>query len=79
MYHYYTCKELGIGRAALRRVTCNYNACDEIIRKEWVHGAKSEKQPRFVDSPDCFSKPVLGNSNYWYLVDIILYVNAEDQ
>ena len=26
-----------------------------------------------------FFKPVLGNSNYWYLVDIILSVNAEDQ
>ena len=29
--------------------------------------------------PDCFFKPVLGNSSYWYLVDIILSVNAEDQ
>ena len=26
-----------------------------------------------------FFKPVLGNSNYWYLVDIILSVNSEDQ
>ena len=26
-----------------------------------------------------FFKPVLGNSNYWYLVDIILSVNAEYQ
>ena len=26
-----------------------------------------------------FFKSVLGNSNYWYLVDIILYVNAEDK
>ena len=79
MYHYCTCKELVIGRAVLRRVHCNFNARDEIIRKEWVYGAKSEEQPRFADSPDCFFKPVLCNSNYWYLVDIILSVNDEDQ
>ena len=79
MYHYYTFKELSIGRAALRRVTCNCNACDEIIRKEWVHRAKEEEKPRFADSSDCFFKPVLGNSNNWYLVDIILSVNDEDQ
>ena len=38
MYHYYTCKELGLGKAALGPVPRNCNACDETIRLPWESG-----------------------------------------
>ena len=42
----------------------------------WIKSRRATKVCRFTIF---FFKPVLGNSNYWYLVDIILSVNAEDQ
>ena len=43
---------------------------------KWRESRRATKVCRFARF---FFKPVLGNSNYWYLVDIIPYVNAEDQ
>ena len=46
MYHYYTCPELGINKAALRREPCNCTACDKTVRKPWVpERAIEDKQP----------------------------------
>ena len=42
----------------------------------WIEIRRETKVCRFSR---LFFKPVLGNSNNWYLVDIILSVNAEDQ
>ena len=72
MYNYYTCPELGGLRAALRRIPCNCSACDEIIRKPWIHGKDPEDQPRFKLAENCSLRPVLGDSNKWYIVDMEL-------
>ena len=74
MYHYYTCPELGLEKwtAALRRVPCNCPACDDTIRLPWVNGKPAKEQPRFKNPEDCSLKPVLGDSNKWYIVDIEL-------
>ena len=42
-----------------------------IMSKLWDLGGQTKRKER--------KKPVIGNSNYWYLVDIIMSVNAEDQ
>ena len=74
MYHYYTCSELGgedgKWKAALRRVPCNCQACDETIRKAWVHGKPANEQPRFKNPDDCILKPVLEDVNKWYIVNL---------
>ena len=71
MYHYYTCPELGLGKAALRRQPCNCAACDATIRKPWVKEIKEpEKQPRFVNPEDCFWKDVFGKHNDWHVVEV---------
>ena len=70
MYHYYTCKELGIGKAALRQVPCSCNACDETIRLPWEAGRTAVDQPRFKRVTDCFFDSALGDSNQWFIVDI---------
>jgi hypothetical protein len=69
-YHYYTNKELGVGKAALRQVPCNCNACDETIRLPWESGKIAADQPRFAMVGDCFLESVLGDSNIWFIVDI---------
>ena len=70
MYHYYTCWELGIGCAALRRFPCNCQACDEQIRISWVDGIDSKIQPRFKLANNCRFGSILGDSNKWHLVQI---------
>ena len=74
MYHYYCCSEFGNKkwRAALRRVPCNCPACDETIRLPWIDGMPANDQPRFKNPDDCYLKPVLGDSNKWYIVDLEL-------
>ena len=54
MYHYYTCPDMEIGMAALRRQPCNCAACDETIRKPWDPDKEPEQQPRFENPEDFF-------------------------
>ena len=70
IYHYNTCKDLGSGLAALKQIPCNCNACYETIRLPWNHGMPDEEQPRFAMAEDCFLKPILGDSNRWYIVQV---------
>ena len=71
MYHYYTCPDLGLGWAALRRVPCNCNACDISIRKEWDGTKTKSQQPRFQMVEQCRFKSILGDYNKWYIVNIV--------
>ena len=70
MYHYYTCRELGVGKVALRQIPCNCNACDEIIRLPWDDGISAEMQNRFQTVEHCFFRSILGDANRWHVVKI---------
>ena len=78
MYHYYTCPELGVRKAAVRRLACNCTACDEMITKPWTHGIIPEQQERFKDPGNCKFKSLFGNENRWHIVDL-LEKNATDK
>ena len=71
LYHYYTCPEMGQGRACLRRVPCNCTACDEKIRLPWVHGLVPKEQPRFAPVTDCYLKSILEQKNNWHFVELV--------
>ena len=71
MYHYYTCKELGPMRAAIRRLACNCEACDQTIQKPWVNGIAAQDQERFKDSEDCYFQSIFENENKWHIVDLV--------
>ena len=48
MYHFYSCKKLGVGVVACRRVPCYCVSCNEMLQKEWKDGGVAHKvQPRF--------------------------------
>ena len=61
MYHFYTCKLLGVGHVACRCVPCYCPVCNERIQKEWIHGIYDEDQPRFQKVKDCVFSKVLGD------------------
>ena len=55
MYHFYTCKDLGVGYVAMRRVPCYCEKCNETLKRPWVHGVPNKQdQPRFESVKDCF-------------------------
>jgi len=70
MYHYYTCPELKIGFAALRRHPCNCTACDETIRTPWDNSKAAKDQGRFVTPEGCYFRTVFGDHNCWYIVEV---------
>ena len=71
MYHYYTCGNFLHNEAALRRVPCNCEACDTMIRKPWKPGLDDyRKQPRFQNVDNCYFSSVLGDENRWHFVNM---------
>ena len=68
MYHYYTCPELGQGKACLRRVPCHCQACDEQMRLPWSNGLEPKDQPRFASVKYCFMRDILEQNNNWHFV-----------
>ena len=79
MYHYYTCPELGQGKACLRRVPCHCQACDEQMRLPWSNGLEPKDQPRFASVKDCFMKDVLEQNNNWHFVELKMSNSVEEE
>ena len=79
MYHYYSCKALGARRAAIRRIACNCEACDQIIQKPWANGIAAKDQERFKDSEDCYFKSISENENKWPIVDLAEKSNTDEE
>jgi hypothetical protein len=52
-YSLHVSKELGIGKAALRRIPCACDACLAQIELEWQRGIPAEQQPRFATNKSC--------------------------
>ena len=71
MYHYYTCPDLGPRKAALRRLACNCEACDEKITMPWAIGLDAEDQKLFKNPVGCYFKSVLEDHNSWYIVELV--------
>ena len=80
MHQYHCCPELGaekrlvedgVFQAAMRRVVCNCEACDTTIRLPWEPGMPGKDQPRFKNPAACVLRPVMGDANKWYIVDVV--------
>ena len=69
-YHIYCCPELCLGRVALRKIPCNCIACNNQMKKKWIHKMPAEQQPRFQLAKDCKYSKVLGESNKWLIVEL---------
>lgn len=50
-------KDLGKGKAAMRRIPCACPACLKQLEEPWKPGVPAEKQPRYASSVDCVYWP----------------------
>ena len=66
----YCCPELGLGRIALRKIPCKCLACNNQMKKEWIHKMPPQEQPRLQLAKDCKYSKVLGESNKWLIVEL---------
>ena len=63
MYHFYACKDLGVGFVAMKRVPCYYEKCNETLKRPWVHRVHKQDQPQFESATDYFFSSVVGDKN----------------
>ena len=69
-YHMYCCPELGLGKIALRKIPCKCVACNNQMKKQWIHNIHDKQQPRFQIAEECKYSKVLGGSNKWLIVEL---------
>jgi hypothetical protein len=56
-YNVRVSKDLGVGKAAVRRVPCACDACLSQLDEPWKPGVEPENQPRFASSTKCIYWP----------------------
>mgnify|MGYP001328175388 CR=1 FL=1 len=69
-YHMYCCPELGLGKIALRKIPCKCVACNNQMKKKWIHNIHDKQQPRLQVAEECKYTNVLGDSNKWLIVEL---------
>ena len=42
--------DLGVGRAAIRRIPCCCDSCMESFQSTWIPGTEVEEQPRYMEN-----------------------------
>jgi len=73
-YSLHVSKELGPGKAALRRIPCACVACLEQIELKWERGVEPSQQPRFASSKKCqwwsiFAPRELQSDGSWKMLE----------
>mmetsp|Transcript_39227 Transcript_39227/g.95297 ORF Transcript_39227/g.95297 Transcript_39227/m.95297 type:complete len:477 (-) Transcript_39227:173-1603(-) len=76
-YSIRVCKELGLGRAALRRIPCACPSCKRQMHLPWCPNVEAKQQPRYAIPRDCEMWPIFKSEdgtwgwNDWKIVDIV--------
>eukprot|EP00534_Pseudo-nitzschia_fraudulenta_P001320 CAMPEP_0201118978 /NCGR_PEP_ID=MMETSP0850-20130426/3169_1 /ASSEMBLY_ACC=CAM_ASM_000622 /TAXON_ID=183588 /ORGANISM="Pseudo-nitzschia fraudulenta, Strain WWA7" /LENGTH=130 /DNA_ID=CAMNT_0047384501 /DNA_START=336 /DNA_END=725 /DNA_ORIENTATION=+ len=66
----YCCPELGLGKIALRKIPCKCVACNNQMKKKWLHNKTLKEQPRLQLAKDCKYSKGLGDANNWLIVEM---------
>ena len=61
---------LGVGRAAIRRIPCSCDSCLQALQAPWIPGTEAEQQPRYKENRSCDLWPVFLGENNWEIVTI---------
>ena len=69
-HHFYADHHMGVGTVAARRIPCACDACEEVLRQEWVPGVSVRQQPKFQSVADCKHRASLGSLNDWRILDV---------
>jgi hypothetical protein len=71
MYHLRTDPDLGIGKAALRRIPCLCAACVMQLNLPWQPGILPMAQPRYLTSENCQWWSLFAGLNSWNIVSLL--------
>jgi hypothetical protein len=75
-YNFRVSKELGVGRAAVRRIPCACAACLQQLALPWMPGVEAEAQPMFASSTGCMFWPIFKKAagergiNDWQIIKL---------
>jgi hypothetical protein len=69
-YNLRTDPELGVGRAALRRIPCSCLACRNQLSKAWKPKIEPIEQERYRQNQECRLWNVFLGANDWFIVDL---------
>ena len=64
-------KDLGVGIAAIRRITCSCLTCIFQLQKPWESRVTINEQPRYSSSVGCKWWCFFEGENDWLVVDIV--------
>ena len=80
MYNCTVDPDLGIGRAAVRRIPCACGSCWTQLELPWSPGVDAKLQPRYASSTECEFWPIFEGLNDWHVVkcDLPKKDNNED-
>ena len=70
-YNLRTDPQLGVGRAALRRVPCACNACVRQLQLPWSASVPADEQPRYAQNRDCQWWKNFHGLNDWVIVSVV--------
>jgi hypothetical protein len=69
-YNIRTDPDLGVGRAALRRIPCSCEACRVQLGEPWAPKTLVEEQRRYKANVECRYWPIFKGLNDWLIVDL---------
>ena len=69
-YNIRTDPDLGVGRAALRRIPCSCQACRIQLGESWAPRTPIEEQRRYQENVDCRYWQIFKGLNDWLIVDL---------
>ena len=70
-YNFQVSKELGVGRAATRRIPCACESCLAQMEEPWTPGVAAELQPRYASSTGCIRWKIFEGLNDWKIIDLL--------
>jgi hypothetical protein len=79
MYNLRTDPDLGIGKAAVRRIPCGCQSCTTQLLTPWSHGIPATTQPRYAPRPDCDWAPIFQGLNDWLIVDLVPTAKSDEE
>ena len=79
MYNIRTDPDLGLGKAALRRMPCACDGCISQLNSPWEPGVPAKDQKRYKTSNNCKFREVFVGFNDWMIVDLMPGQDADEE
>jgi hypothetical protein len=70
-YNFRTDPNLGVGKAAIRRIPCPCTSCNAQLSKEWKSGVPAKEQERYAENRGCEKWEIFKGLNNWEIINIL--------